>query len=87
MIRDTRQPGAIGSDRVNLVVAVAIAGEHDAAAVGRPTRADVLFGAVSQSANVGAVVDREVGMKQLDDVLPVIGSVANVAEQDILITA
>ena len=31
-----------------------------------------------------AVVDREVGMKQLDDVLPVIGSVANVAEQDIL---
>jgi hypothetical protein len=34
-----------------------------------------------------AVVDREVGMKQLDDVLPVIGSVANVAEQDILITA
>jgi TnpA family transposase len=34
-----------------------------------------------------AVVEREVGMKQLDDVLPVIGSVANVAEQDILITA
>ena len=34
-----------------------------------------------------AVVDREVGMKKLDDVLPVIGSVANVAEQDILITA
>jgi hypothetical protein len=34
-----------------------------------------------------AVVDRKVGMKQLDDVLPVIGSVANVAEQDILITA
>ena len=34
-----------------------------------------------------AVVDREVGMKQLDDVLPVIGSVADVAEQDILITA
>jgi Tn3 transposase DDE domain/Taurine catabolism dioxygenase TauD, TfdA family len=33
------------------------------------------------------VVDREVGMKQLDDVLPVIGSVAGVAEQDILITA
>ena len=34
-----------------------------------------------------AVVDREVGMKQLDDVLLVIGSVANVAEQDILITS
>ena len=34
-----------------------------------------------------AVVEREVGMKQLNDVLPVIGSVANVAEQDILITA
>lgn len=34
-----------------------------------------------------AVVDREVGMKKLNDVLPVIGSVANVAEQDILITA
>jgi hypothetical protein len=34
-----------------------------------------------------AVVDHEVGMKQLDEVLPVIGSVANVAEQDILITA
>jgi hypothetical protein len=34
-----------------------------------------------------AVVDREVGMKELDDVLPVIGSVADVAEQDILITA
>jgi hypothetical protein len=34
-----------------------------------------------------AVVDREVGMKQLDDVLPVIGSVADVAEKDILITA
>ena len=29
------------------------------------------------------IVDREVGMKQLDDVLPVIGSVAGVAEQDI----
>ncbi len=34
-----------------------------------------------------AVVDREVGMKRLDDVLPVIGSVADVADQDILITA
>ena len=34
-----------------------------------------------------AVVEREVGMKQLDEVLPIIGSVANVAEQDILITA
>lgn len=34
-----------------------------------------------------AVVDREVGIKELDDVLPVIGSVADVAEQDILIAA
>jgi hypothetical protein len=34
-----------------------------------------------------AVVDREVGMKKLADLLPVIGSVADVAEQDILITA
>ena len=34
-----------------------------------------------------AAVEREIGMKQLDAVLPVIGSVANVAEQDILITA
>ena len=33
------------------------------------------------------VVDREVGMKRLDDALPVIGSVADVADQDILITA
>ena len=34
-----------------------------------------------------AVVDREIGMKQLDDVLPIIGSVADVADQDILVTA
>jgi TnpA family transposase len=34
-----------------------------------------------------AAVDREVGMKQLDDVLPIIGSVAIAADQDILITA
>lgn len=34
-----------------------------------------------------AAVDREVGMKQLDDVLPIVGSVADVAEQDILIAA
>ena len=34
-----------------------------------------------------AVVEREVGMEQLDDVLPVIGAVADVADQDILITA
>jgi TnpA family transposase len=33
------------------------------------------------------VVDREVGMKRLDDALPIIGSVANVADQDILVTA
>jgi hypothetical protein len=33
------------------------------------------------------VVDREVGMKRLDDALPIIGSVADVADQDILITA
>jgi hypothetical protein len=33
------------------------------------------------------VVDREIGMKQLDDVLPIIGSVADVADQDILVTA
>ena len=34
-----------------------------------------------------AVVEREIGMKQLDDVLPIIGSVADVADQDILVTA
>ena len=33
------------------------------------------------------VVDREVGMKRLDGALPIIGSVADVADQDILITA
>src|SRR5271165_1016199 len=32
-------------------------------------------------------VDREVGMKRLDQALPIIGSVANVADQDILVTA
>ena len=34
-----------------------------------------------------AVVEREVGMAQLDGVLPVIGAVADVADQDILVTA
>jgi TnpA family transposase len=34
-----------------------------------------------------AVVDREVGLKQLDDTLPVIGAVADVADQDTLVTA
>lgn len=34
-----------------------------------------------------AVVEREIGMEQLDNVLPVIGAVADVAGQDILITA
>ena len=34
-----------------------------------------------------AVVDREIGMEQLDGVLPVIGAVADVADQDILVTA
>jgi TnpA family transposase len=34
-----------------------------------------------------AAVDREVGMKRLDDVLPIIGAVAEVADQDILVTA
>ena len=34
-----------------------------------------------------AVVDREIGMAQLDGVLPVIGAVADVADQDILVTA
>src|SRR4029077_15674763 len=34
-----------------------------------------------------AVVDREVGMKRRDAALPIIGSVADVADQDILITA
>lgn len=34
-----------------------------------------------------AVVDREVGMKRLDEALPIIGSVADVADQDILVTA
>ena len=33
------------------------------------------------------VVDREVGMKRLDGALPIIDSVADVADQDILITA
>lgn len=33
------------------------------------------------------VVEREIGMAQLDGVLPVIGSVADVADQDILVTA
>jgi hypothetical protein len=34
-----------------------------------------------------AVVDREVGMRQLDGVLPIIESVAGVADQEILVTA
>jgi TnpA family transposase len=34
-----------------------------------------------------AVVEREIGMAQLDAVLPVIGAVADVADQDILVTA
>ena len=34
-----------------------------------------------------AVVDREVGMKRLDQALPIIGSVADVADQDPLVTA
>ena len=34
-----------------------------------------------------AVVEREIGMKQLDGVLPVIEAVADVADQDILVTA
>lgn len=34
-----------------------------------------------------AVVDREVGLKRLDDALPIIGAVADVADQDILVTA
>ncbi len=34
-----------------------------------------------------AVVEREVGMAQLDGVLPIIGAVAGVADQDILVTA
>ena len=33
------------------------------------------------------VVDREVGLKRLDDALPIIGAVAEVAGQDILVTA
>jgi TnpA family transposase len=34
-----------------------------------------------------AVVDREVGLKRLDHALPIIGAVADVADQDILVTA
>jgi TnpA family transposase len=34
-----------------------------------------------------AVVDREVGMKRLDEALPIIGAVADVADQDLLVTA
>jgi hypothetical protein len=34
-----------------------------------------------------AAVEREIGMAQLDSVLPVIGAVADVADQDILVTA
>jgi Domain of unknown function (DUF4158) len=34
-----------------------------------------------------AVVDREVGLQRPDDVLPIIGAVAEVADQDILVTA
>ena len=34
-----------------------------------------------------AVVDREVGLKRLDDVLPIIGAVADVADQNTLVTA
>ena len=34
-----------------------------------------------------AVVEREIGVAQLDGVLPVIGAVADVADQDILVTA
>jgi hypothetical protein len=35
----------------------------------------------------GVAVDREVGLKRLDDTLPIIGAVAEVAGQDILATA
>jgi TnpA family transposase len=34
-----------------------------------------------------AVVEREIGMKQLDGVLPIIGAVTDVADQDVLVTA
>jgi TnpA family transposase len=34
-----------------------------------------------------AAVDREVGMKRLEESLPIIGAVADVAEQDLLVTA
>jgi hypothetical protein len=34
-----------------------------------------------------AAVEREIGMAELDRVLPVIGAVADVADQDILVTA
>jgi TnpA family transposase len=34
-----------------------------------------------------AVVDREIGLKRLDEALPIIGAVADVADQDILVTA
>jgi hypothetical protein len=32
-------------------------------------------------------VDHEVGLKRLDEALPIIGTVAEVADQDILVTA
>ena len=58
-------------------------------------RALVLFrrtiAALRQAKEAGedgvAVVEREIGMEQLDSVLPVIGAVADVADQDILVTA
>ncbi len=33
------------------------------------------------------MVDREIGLKRLDEALPIIGAVADVADQDILVTA
>lgn len=58
-------------------------------------RALILFrrtiAALHQAKDAGedgvAVVEREIGIKQLDGVLPVIGAVADVADQDILVTA
>ncbi|HME25867.1 MAG TPA: Tn3 family transposase [Acetobacteraceae bacterium] len=46
-----------------------------------------LKGAQATGENGVAAVDREVGMKRLDEVLPIIGAAAKVADQDILVTA
>lgn len=45
------------------------------------------LGPTTQPPAAMIAIEREIGMNQLEDVLPIIGAVADVADQDILVTA